>query len=112
MDTLGNWQLAQPLASLDESSDLTTALSPAEILKLNRQHRRDFSPSDRLRLFSFTKRHLKLPFLARGKKHHREGRVEDASTPPNYPSPGRKEASPVVVVSPTKKDKVGGVCLL
>ena len=47
--------------SLEESSEFTGGLMSEEILQLN-QRQPLHSPSDRLRLFSFTKRHLKLPF--------------------------------------------------
>lgn len=47
--------------SLEESSEFTSGLTSEEILQLN-QRQPLHSPSDRLRLFSFTKRHLKLPF--------------------------------------------------
>ena len=49
---------------LEQSSELTQGLPPDEIRRLNQKPER--SPSDRLKLFSFSKRHLRLPF-SRGK---------------------------------------------
>ena len=59
-------KLTRP-ALFEESSEFTRCLSPDEIYQLN-QHREVPSPSERLRLFSFTKRRLRLPFRLRGKK--------------------------------------------
>ena len=55
-----------PQSGFEESSEFTRRLTSEEILHLN-QRQQLHSPSDRLRLFSFTKRHLKLPF-SRSKK--------------------------------------------
>ena len=66
MNFTGHLKLTQP-ALFEESSEFTRCLSPEEIYQLNR-HREVPSPSERLRLFSFTKRRLRLPFRLRGKK--------------------------------------------
>ena len=59
-------KVTQP-ALFEESSEFTRCLSPEEIYQLN-QHREVPSPFERLRLFSFTKRRLRLPFRLRGRK--------------------------------------------
>ena len=66
MNFTGHLKLTQP-ALFEESSEFTRCLSPEEIYQLN-QHREVPSPSERLRLFSFTKRRLRLPFRLRGQK--------------------------------------------
>ena len=69
MDIVGNMEYVRPVANLEESSELTRCLSPEEVYRLNQQRRLP-APTDRLRLFSFTKRRLKLPFRPWSKKHH------------------------------------------
>ena len=54
-------------ANLDESSEFTRCLTPEEIYKLNQRHKPP-TPTERLKLFSFTKRHLRLPFRSKAKK--------------------------------------------
>ncbi len=51
--------------TLEDSSELTKGLTTDQIAELNQNKT---SPSERMGLFSFHKRHLKLPFRHRGKK--------------------------------------------
>lgn len=61
-----------PPFSLEDSSEFTKGLSTEEITRLNQRQTLP-SPSERLRLFSFHKRHLRLPFSRhRGKKTEKE----------------------------------------
>lgn len=59
-----------PIA-LEDSSEFTKGLSTDEISRLN-QRRMFSSPSERVRLFPFHKRHLKLPFRHKGRKAEKE----------------------------------------
>ena len=56
---------------VETSSEFTRRLTSEEILHLNQRQPLQ-SPSDRLRLFSFTKRHLKLPFSRSKKRGDKE----------------------------------------
>lgn len=58
--------------SLEDSSEFTKGLSTDEISRLNQRQTLP-SPSERMRLFSFHKRHLRLPFSRhKGKKGEKE----------------------------------------
>jgi hypothetical protein len=63
-DIITNLQLAH--IPLEGSSELTQGLGIEEVHRLNQKPERIRSPVDRLKLFSFSKRHLRLPF-SRGK---------------------------------------------
>ena len=76
-DILTNLQLAH--IPLDESSELTQGLGIVNVRRLNQKHERMRSPADRLKLFSFSKRHLRLPF-SRG-KGKKEKHVKLAPSP-------------------------------
>ena len=57
------------VATLEESSEFTRCLTPEEVMNLNQQRSSITSPSERMRLFSFSRRRLKLPFSkSKGKK--------------------------------------------
>ena len=80
-DILTNLHLAR--YPLEQSSELTQDLGPDDVQRLNQKRQEDVQyrpPPDRLKLFSFSKRHLRLPF-SRG-KGKREKRVKLAPTPP------------------------------
>ncbi len=70
-----------PQSPFEESSEFTRRLTSEEILHLN-QRQQLHSPSDRLRLFSFTKRHLKLPFSRSKKQRDKD---KPASSPEKEP---------------------------
>ena len=84
-DILTNLQLAH--IPMEESSELTRGLGIEEVHRLNQKSERIRSPADRLKLFSFSKRHLKLPF-SRG-KGKKEKHVKLSLTPEKT-SPKRK----------------------
>ena len=84
-DILTNLQLAH--IPMEESSELTRGLGIEEVHRLNQKPERIRSPADRLKLFSFSKRHLKLPF-SRG-KGKKEKHVKLSLTPEKT-SPKRK----------------------
>ena len=84
-DILTNLQLAH--IPVEESSELTRGLGFEEVHRLNQKRERIRSPADRLKLFSFSKRHLKLPF-SRG-KGKKEKHVKLSLTPEKT-SPKRK----------------------
>lgn len=85
-DIISNLQLAQ--IPLEESSELTRGLSPEDVHRLNRKQERMRSPSDRLKLFSFSKRHLRLPFGRGRSKREKQGNAQEKTTS----SPKRKSA--------------------
>ena len=102
---------------LEESSELTHALTSEEIVGLN-QRRPVTSPSEKLRLFSFTKRHLKLPFKGKGKRDRDlrdklvspdkdfssySGVVGGVTTPTKH-----RRYSPTTTKSPSSQDKPDG----
>ena len=84
-DIITNLQLAH--IPIDESSELTQGLTAEDVRQLNQKRERMPSPAERLKLFSFTKRHLRLPF-SRGKSK-KEKHVKLASSPEKT-SPKRK----------------------
>ena len=69
-----------PQSGFEESSEFTRRLTSEEILHLN-QRQQLHSPSDRLRLFSFTKRHLKLPFSRSKKQRDKDKPVSPEKEP-------------------------------
>ena len=77
-DLLTNLHLAH--ISMETSSELTQDLSHDDVHKLNHKPERLHSPQDRLKLFSFSRRHLRLPFVGRG-KGKREKHVKLAPSP-------------------------------
>ena len=85
-DIISNLQLAQ--IPLEESSELTRGLSPEDVHRLNRKQERMRSPSDRLKLFSFSKRHLRLPFGRGRSKREKQGNAQEKTTS----SPKRKSS--------------------
>ena len=84
-------QLSPP-PGFDESSEFTQGLTPDEIYRLNQQRELP-SPSERLRLFSFTKRHLRLPFRLRGKKERDKRGPPSDKELTSPPTPKMKKAT-------------------
>lgn len=84
-------QLSPP-PGFDESSEFTQGLTPDEIYQLNQQRELP-SPSERLRLFSFTKRHLRLPFRLRGKKERDKRGPPSDKEVTSPPTPKMKKAT-------------------
>ena len=85
--------------SLETSSEFTRCLTPDEIVNLN-QRRSITSPSERMRLFSFTRRHLKLPFSK--SKGKREKDLRDRLVSPDKEAAGGGPASTPGASTPTK----------
>ena len=81
-----------PQSSLEESSEFTRRLTSEEILHLN-QRQQLHSPSDRLRLFSFTKRHLKLPFSRSKKQRDKDKPTSPEKEPYKSLTPLRQKRS-------------------
>lgn len=72
---------------MEDSSELTRGLGLHDVRRLNQKQEQIRVPVDRLKLFSFSKRHLRLPF-SRGKTK-KEKHVKLASSPEKT-SPKRK----------------------
>ena len=102
MDIVGNMEYVRPVANLEESSELTRCLSPEEIYRLNRQRRLP-APTERLRLFSFTKRRLKLPFRPWSKKHQDSVSLSRSTSKEGKHS--KKSPSPTVSFSAVNQEK-------
>ena len=100
-DIVGNMEYLRPVVSIEESSELTRCLSPEEIYRLNQQRRLPAS-TERLRLFSFTKRHLKLPFRPWAKKH---SDVSFSRSPSKEGKRSKKSPPPTVTFSAVTQDK-------
>lgn len=77
---------------IDTSSEFTRRLTSEEILQLNQRQPLQ-SPSDRLRLFSFTKRHLKLPFSRNKNKRDKEKLISPEKEPYKSMMPQRQKRS-------------------
>ena len=82
--------LKKQAGPLEVSSEFTRCLTPDEIVNLN-QHRSITSPSERMRLFSFTRRHLKLPFSK--SKGKRDKDLRDRLVSPDKEAAGGGPAS-------------------
>jgi hypothetical protein len=93
-DILTNLHLAR--YPLEQSSELTQGLGPDDVRRLNNRQRgeeRYRSPPDRLKLFSFSKRHLRLPFSrGKGKREEHKGKREKHVKLP--PPPATEKTSP------------------
>ena len=93
-DILTNLHL--PRYPLEQSSELTQGLGPDDVRRLNNRQRgeeRYSSPPDRLKLFSFSKRHLRLPFSrGKGKREEHKGKREKHVKLP--PPPATEKTSP------------------
>ena len=81
-----------PQSSFEESSEFTRRLTSEEILQLN-QRQPLHSPSDRLRLFAFTKRHLKLPFSRSKKQRDRDKPASPEKEPFKSLTPQKQKRS-------------------
>lgn len=77
---------------VDSSSEFTRRLTSEEIIQLNQRQPLQ-SPSDRLRLFSFTKRHLKLPFSRNKNKRDKEKVISPDKEPYKSMTPLRQKRS-------------------
>ncbi len=82
------------ITTLEDSSDFTKGLTTEEIARLN-QRKTLSSPSERIGLFSFHKRHLnlKLPFRHRGKKDREKMTSPDKESRSSTPTRHRKLSS-------------------
>lgn len=96
---------------IETSSELTRRLTSEEILQLNQRQSLQ-SPSDRLRLFSFTKRHLKLPFSRSKNKRDKEKLISPEKEPFKSMTPLRQKRSSPTSGRFTSSEKFDGTCTI
>lgn len=94
---------------IEASSEFTRRLTSEEILHLN-QRQPLHSPSDRTRLFSFTKRHLKLPFSRSKNKRDKEKAFSPEKEPYKGLTPLRQKRSSPTSGRFTASERHDGTC--
>lgn len=95
-------------STLEESSEFTRRLTPEEILQLN-QRRPLQSPSEGLKLFSFTKRHLKLPFSRGRNKRDRDKLISPEKEAHKFLTPSRQKKSLSTSARFTASERFDGI---